>query len=259
MEAVNIDFRMLFESSPDILLVLLPDAPRFTMVAATEARLAATHTTRETLGRGLFELFPDNPDDPEATGTSNLRASLERVLATRAADTMAVQKYDIRGPDGTFQSRYWSPKNIPVITPTGDIRYILHRVEDVTDLVQASELGQELRDRTRQMEREVISRSRELADANRNLRDANVKGNRFKVWPMGNSDHRALSVWYDVNFSVTQPTSVGGGGDETDAEDAGSGDPDFYATGGNIDYSDYMDDTTYELVRVVEDSDLLRS
>jgi len=171
----SLDFRLLFEASPDILLVLLPDAPRFTMVGATEARLAATHTTRETMGRGLFEQFPDNPDDPSATGTSQLRASLMRVLSTRRADTMAVQKYDIRGPDGTFQSKYWSPKNIPVLSPNGDIAYILHRVEDVTDLIQASELGQELRDRTQQMEREVVARSRELAQANQSLRDANAR------------------------------------------------------------------------------------
>ncbi|HTU57218.1 MAG TPA: PAS domain-containing protein, partial [Polyangiales bacterium] len=123
----------MFEASPDMLLVLLPDTPRFTMVAATRARLDATHATREqTLGRGLFEMFPDNPDDPEATGTSNLRASLERVLATRAPDTMAVQRYDIRGPDGSFQTKHWSPKNIPVVSETGEVRYILHRVEDVT-------------------------------------------------------------------------------------------------------------------------------
>src|SRR6478735_3149231 len=173
MQAETLDFRALFEGSPDILLVLLPDSPRFTMVAATDARLAATHTTRETLGRGLFEIFPDNPNDSSASGTSNLRASLERVFATRAPDTMAVQKYDIRGPDGSFQAKYWSPKNIPVLSAAGEVRYILHRVEDVTDLVQASEVGQELRDRTRQMEREVIARSRELADANRSLRDAN--------------------------------------------------------------------------------------
>lgn len=146
MEGHALDFRLLFEASPDVLLVLLPDTPRYTMVAATEARLAATHTTREqTLGRSLFELFPDNPDDPAATGTANLRASLERVLTTRAADTIAVQRYDIRGPDGTFQARYWSPKNIPVLSASGEVLYILHRVEDVTDLVRATELGEELR------------------------------------------------------------------------------------------------------------------
>ena len=27
------------------------------------------------LGRGLFDLFPDNPDDPHATGARNLRAA----------------------------------------------------------------------------------------------------------------------------------------------------------------------------------------
>lgn len=172
----TLDMRLLFEESPDVLLVLLPDAPRYTMVAATDARLRATHTTREQIiGRGLFDVFPDNPEDPNATGTAKLRASLDRVLATRAPDTMAVQKYDIRMPDGRFEVRYWSPKNLPVLSPDGEVLYILHRVEDVTELVLANELGEELRDRTRAMEREVLQRSRELDAANTRLREANVK------------------------------------------------------------------------------------
>ena len=174
-EQVGLDYRALFEKSPDVLLVLLPDAPRYTMVAATDARLSVTHTTRDSLGRGLFEVFPDNPDDPSAGGTSNLRSSLERVRNTRRPDTMAVQKYDIRGPDGKFQSRYWSPKNLPVLSLTGELLFILHRVEDVTELVRANELGNELRGQTREMEHEVIQRSYELAAALRELREANAK------------------------------------------------------------------------------------
>ncbi len=74
-------FENLFESLPGLYLVLTPGLK---IVAASDAYLKATMTKREDLlDRGLFEVFPDNPDDPSATGASNLRASLDRVLQHR--------------------------------------------------------------------------------------------------------------------------------------------------------------------------------
>src|SRR5919108_4963325 len=91
------DFRALFESAPGLYLVLTPDLK---IVAVSDAYLRATMTKREAiLGRGLFEVFPDNPDDPAATGVRNLSASLQKVIKNRVSDTMAVQKYDIRRPE----------------------------------------------------------------------------------------------------------------------------------------------------------------
>ena len=135
------DFRALFEAAPNLFLVVRADAPRFTIVAASDAYLQATMTTRDgpggAVGRGLFEVFPDPPDDPAATGERNLRASLERAIATGAPDAMAVQPYAIRRPDGTWEERHWSPLNTPVPDPaTGRITHLIHRVEDVTEAVR---------------------------------------------------------------------------------------------------------------------------
>jgi PAS domain-containing protein len=106
------DFKSLFETAPGPYLVLLPD---FTIAAVNDAYLKATMTEREAiLGHGLFEIFPDNPDDNKADGVLNLRASLNYVLQHKQPHTMAVQKYDIRRPDGVFEERYWSPLNTPV-------------------------------------------------------------------------------------------------------------------------------------------------
>src|SRR4051812_7832737 len=88
------DFRVLFHAVPRLYLVLRPD---FTIAAVSDAYLRATMTVREgILGRGIFDVFPDNPDDPDATSVANLRASLTRVLMSRAPDAMAIQKYDVR-------------------------------------------------------------------------------------------------------------------------------------------------------------------
>ena len=136
------DFRALFESAPGLYLVLPPE---LTIVAVSDAYARATMTRREDIvGRGLFDVFPDNPDDPGATGTANLRASLDRVLESRAADTMAVQKYDIRKPEsegGAFEERYWSPRNSPVLGAAGEVAYVIHEVEDVTDFVRLKQQG----------------------------------------------------------------------------------------------------------------------
>lgn len=73
---------------PGLYLVLLPD-PTYTIVAVSDAYLAATKTRRdEILGRALFAVFPDNPDDPAATGVSNLRASLRREGNQRGRESL---------------------------------------------------------------------------------------------------------------------------------------------------------------------------
>jgi PAS domain S-box-containing protein len=134
----DVNFWAVFESAPDAYLLLAPDPPHFTMVAANGARLRATMTRRQdVVGHSLFEVFPDNPDDPAATGVRNLQKSLQEVIRTGKPHRMALQKYDIRTPEGEFEERYWNPLNTPVFDDRGTLIYIIHRVEDVTEQVRA--------------------------------------------------------------------------------------------------------------------------
>lgn len=175
------DFRALFESSPGLYLILTPE---FRIVAVSNAYLAATMTQRQAiLGRSLFEVFPDNPDDPAADGTRNLHASLLRVMQTHAPDTMPIQKYDIRRPEaegGGFEVRYWSPVNSPLLDQHGLLVHLIHCVTDVTDFVRVRDEGlrQEasavgLRLKNEQMHIEIFQRAREIAEANHQLHRLN--------------------------------------------------------------------------------------
>jgi PAS domain S-box-containing protein len=129
------DFQKLFESLSACYLVL---SPELKILAVSDAYLKATMTRRDEIaGRNLFEVFPDNPDDTAATGTRNLRDSLNRVLQKKMPDTMSIQKYDIPRPlaeGGGFEERHWLPLNSPVLKDR-QVLYIVHQVEDVTDFV----------------------------------------------------------------------------------------------------------------------------
>lgn len=128
-------FDLRLQDAPDCYLFLSPDLK---ILGATEAYLQATMTDQTGIvGRHLFEVFPDNPGDPTADGVRNLKASLDRVLSTKASDTMPVQKYDVSAPDGSsFVEKYWKPSNNPVLSSNGEILYIIHKAEDVTETVR---------------------------------------------------------------------------------------------------------------------------
>lgn len=169
------ELKSIFESLPGLYLVLTLD---LTIVSVSDAYLKATMTTREgILGRQLFDVFPDNPNEPGATGVSNLRTSLKRVLERAEPDVMAIQKYDVRRPDGVFEEHYWSPINSPVFGADHRIKYIVHRVEDVTEFVRqkapADTSGGELSARLQQVEAAVFQSSQKLHAANEQLEAAN--------------------------------------------------------------------------------------
>lgn len=176
------DFRRFFEASPAAVLALEAAEP-FRIVAVTEEYLNVTRTRRdEIVGRGIFEVFPDNPAEATASGVRNLRASLRRVASQGVRDTMALQQYDIPSSGaGAFETRWWSPTNAPVFGADGRLQYILHRVDDVTEYICHRQSGGPpaahwaLRERLTIMESQIYERTREAQETNCRLEAANAR------------------------------------------------------------------------------------
>jgi PAS domain S-box-containing protein len=174
-ERSRLDYEAVFDAVPGNYLLLDPD---FTIVGVSDAYLSATMTVRgDIIGRRLFEVFPDNPDDPAADGVRKLRESLLRVLANVRADRMAIQKYDIQRPDavgGGFEERFWSPINLPVPGPDGKVALIIHSVEDVTELAR---LKREMQREQEALHEEIRAGASKI-DAETSLRVEAVEANK---------------------------------------------------------------------------------
>ena len=132
------NFAAVFAALPGATAVFAADPPHFTVLAASDALLAVTHRPREAVvGQPLAEAFPNaSPDDPQARGLTDLRASLAAALRTGAPQHMDRQRYDLPRPDGMWETRYWDAVNIPVPGPDGAVRHVLHQTADVTAQVR---------------------------------------------------------------------------------------------------------------------------
>ncbi|HZH00494.1 MAG TPA: PAS domain-containing protein [Flavisolibacter sp.] len=143
---LSLDFT-LFEASPGMRFVLLPDTPRFTIVAATKDMCKHTGRSREQLiGKGVFEVFPSNPADPNDTGEQELKASLEHVLLQKESHQLPNQRYDIQDQNDCFAKQYWSACNIPILSVDGDITHIIHSTESITEKIKAEAVRKKIRE-----------------------------------------------------------------------------------------------------------------
>lgn len=112
---------------------LLDPAPGLAVVDVNRAFERAADMSRDQIvGQPMFLLFPDNPNDPEATGVSNLYNSLRTAAQTLQPHEMALQRYDTKDASGVWSARYWRPLNTPLLDEDGRLVLLLHAVEEAT-------------------------------------------------------------------------------------------------------------------------------
>jgi PAS domain S-box-containing protein len=174
MRKPQIDYAAVFRALPGMVALLTPE---LVYVDVNDDFLRLTGRAREQLlGRYIFDAFPENPNDSAASGMRETRESMLRAVATGERDTMAVLRYDIEDPQrpGHWQEHFWSPVNAPVIGTDGKVKLLVHRVEEVTELIRARG-GPGGDSRARVLEAELYTRARELQEVNERLRKAHAR------------------------------------------------------------------------------------
>jgi serine phosphatase RsbU (regulator of sigma subunit) len=168
VEDLPIDFQAVFNAAPVPYFLATTDV---VYVAVNDAYVEATGRSREELvGSNLFDVFPGNPGDALGNNVAALRESIERAVRTGRPDPMPLLRYDIQDPvTGRFSERFWSAIHIPV-KHHGQVRWVMQRTADITDVVMAGRTGrirhdQAWQNRVRDVEADLFARGMELQRA----------------------------------------------------------------------------------------------
>lgn len=135
-------FHASFHASP-IGQYLLAPTDKLEILAVNDAFLRSVSRRREdVVGRPLFEVFPNDPNDPCDTGVQDLAHSIRLAVETGASQKMPAQRYPIemqRDGKRWFEDMYWSATNTPVYGDDSALCFIAHTTIDITAQVRAEQ------------------------------------------------------------------------------------------------------------------------
>ena len=127
-------YERFFHSAPVAMLVLR--AADLVMLEANQPYLDAVGMALDDLvGRDVFDVFPNSPTNAGTDQETDLRSLMTAAVTRQAPVTAQGFRYDIPSGDG-FDVRWWNVVETPV-TQHGEVAYLLHYTEDVTDLHRA--------------------------------------------------------------------------------------------------------------------------
>lgn len=127
-------FRDLIEDSVKPFLILDP-RPGLHIVDFNAAYAAVSMIDRRRVaGEKLFDVFPDNPDIPDADGITNLYESLKRCAQSGRTHRMQLQRYDIQDRSGQFLKRHWRPVNSPIFDEKGRLVFLVNHVAGAVEV-----------------------------------------------------------------------------------------------------------------------------
>ena len=129
------DYKALFRASPFPYLVMDLD---LNIIGASETYLRSVKRTEEDIvGKYVFDAFPEDPGNPQATNMAEVKASIARSIAKGLPDTTPFLRYSVPvdTPEGRiFEERYWSTVHTPVLGEDGSPLFVVQNAIEVSEL-----------------------------------------------------------------------------------------------------------------------------
>jgi PAS domain-containing protein len=122
-----IDFEAAFAALPGHVLLLLPDAPTYTVVGISDDLLDLLGLAREAvLGQGVAIVCHGGTDAAPPPGLASLCAALSRAQRLKVPAALPPTRFELPGPNGSSEGQYWAGHTRPIIAPDGTVQYLVH-------------------------------------------------------------------------------------------------------------------------------------
>ena len=127
-------FKRLFDASNSPCLILLPDAPNYTIKYANKAYLNAIKLTKEEfVGQSIIGYLSANTIGVNSDHVINLQNNLNKVIEFKRYSKLLA--HSINQVEGIKEpvSRYWDVEDNPVLNDNNEVELIIHELRDVTE------------------------------------------------------------------------------------------------------------------------------
>ncbi|HWK58535.1 MAG TPA: PAS domain S-box protein [Parapedobacter sp.] len=182
----------IFQALPTPCVVVLPNAPHFTVINVSDAYLEITNIRRkDMIGNGFFEVFPTNPYQNDTIW----RNVFDEVIQSKKTCKVPPQKYAFPTADvpARLDMMYLEVVNTPVFDDKGEIKFIIRSMTDVTATVHDEKFFEETQ-RTARIGSWEVNMAHQTVVWSEGLRDI------YEVGPDFNPGFRVLEEFYpDAN------------------------------------------------------------
>jgi PAS domain S-box-containing protein len=191
------DHLSVFETVPDLYLVLSADQR---VLTASNTYLEAISTSRDQVKLmsilAVFQLYGFT----EPLGFQSIQESLDKAVYTARPQSMPVQRFSsLKRNQGEYpEAGYWQVSNTAVFDEHKNLLYIIHKINDITDIIE----------KEKQYQASLDEDLKKIAAASELLRKAEEAGNTgsyrldLKTRKLQFSDGMYKLIGYEVNSFV---------------------------------------------------------